>query len=148
MPFSTLVSVAEAANRAANHAAEQAAGQADWLFVDCRYVLGEPAAGRVAYLTEHIAGAVFADLDADLSGPVVPGRTGRHPLPSEAAFEATAGRLGIGPGTQVVAYDAGPGAMAAARLWWLLRWAGHDAVAVLDGGLAAWRAAGLPVAAG
>lgn len=139
MPYTTLIGVAEAVPHR---------DDPDWLFVDCRHALGQPDAGRAAYRAAHVAGAVFADLDTDLSGPVVPGRTGRHPLPAEAAFEATAGRLGIGPGTQVVAYDASSGAMAAARLWWLLRWAGHDAVAVLDGGLAAWTAAGLPVASG
>ncbi|MDQ3855568.1 MAG: sulfurtransferase [Chloroflexota bacterium] len=119
-----------------------------WLFVDCRFVLGQPQAGRAAYLEAHVPGAVYADLEADLSGQVVPGQTGRHPLPSEADFDATMSRLGVWAGTQVVAYDEQTGAMAAARLWWLLKWAGHDTVAVLDGGFEAWRAAGLPVAAG
>ncbi len=139
MTFTTLISVPEAA-----------AHQDDptWLFVDCRSVLGQPGAGRAAYLAEHIAGAVFADLDEDLSGPVEPGRTGRHPLPRPDRFAATATWLGIGTDTQVVAYDAGSGALAAARLWWLLKWAGHDAVAVLDGGFAAWQDAGLPCVAG
>ncbi len=127
--------------------ADEAAPHLDdpgWVFVDCRAVLGQPGAGRAAYEESHLAGAVHADLDTDLCGPVVPGVTGRHPLPGEEEFEATARRLGIGPDTQVVAYDAANGALAAARLWWMLRWAGHDAVAVLDGGLAA----GLPLASG
>lgn len=120
----------------------------DWLFVDCRFVLGQPDKGYQDYLDDHIAGAVYAHLDRDLSGPVVPGRTGRHPLPSEAAFDATASRLGIGPDIQVVAYDGRSGELAAARLWWLLKWAGHDAVAVLEGGFQRWLAAGLPTAGG
>jgi thiosulfate/3-mercaptopyruvate sulfurtransferase len=118
-----------------------------WVFVDCRFTLGQPDAGRTAYRTEHLPGAVYADLDRDLSGPITPGRTGRHPLPAPDALVATLSRLGIDAGTQVVTYDERTGGMAAARLWWLLRWAGHDAVAVLDGGLAAWRDAGLPTSA-
>jgi thiosulfate/3-mercaptopyruvate sulfurtransferase len=116
-----------------------------WVVVDCRFVLGDPQAGRRAYAEAHLPGARYADLERDLSGPVVPGRTGRHPLPGLDSFARTATGLGIGPDTQVVAYDAGSGAMAAARLWWLLKWAGHDAVAVLDGGLAKWIADGRPV---
>jgi len=139
MSFTTLITPAEAAPHRTDP---------DWLFVDCRFVLGQPGRGRTAYEESHIAGAVYADLDTDLSGPVVPGRTGRHPLPDEEVFEEVAGLLGIGPETQVVAYDERSGAMAAARLWWLLRWAGHDEVAVLDGGLDGWRAVGLPLASG
>jgi thiosulfate/3-mercaptopyruvate sulfurtransferase len=119
-----------------------------WLFVDCRFVLGQPDRGREMYLEAHIPGAVYADLDRDLSGPIVPGRTGRHPLPSEPDLEAMLSRLGVDEATQVVAYDEAAGGMAAARLWWLLQWAGHDAAAVLDGGLARWRAVGLPVSSG
>jgi thiosulfate/3-mercaptopyruvate sulfurtransferase len=139
MTFSTLISVADAAAHLDDPA---------WLFVDCRFVLGQPGAGRTAYLAGHLAGAVYADLDEDLSGPVVPGETGRHPLPEQDRFAATATWLGVGPDTQVVAYDDGSGALAAARLWWLLNWAGHDAVAVLDGGFTAWRDAGLPCVTG
>jgi thiosulfate/3-mercaptopyruvate sulfurtransferase len=107
--------------------------------VDCRWKLGDPAAGHAAYLEGHIPGAVFLDLDRHLSAQ--PGERGRHPLPDEAEFQAAARAAGIGPGTRVVAYDeAGDGG--AARLWWLLRHFGHEVVAVLDGGLAAWRAAG------
>lgn len=110
----------------------------DWRVVDCRYELTDPAAGRRQWQLGHIPGAVFADLGADLSGPVT-AETGRHPLPDVDAFVAWLGRHGIDNDTQVVAYDAGPGVFAA-RLWWLLRWIGHESVAVLDGGLAAWQA--------
>jgi thiosulfate/3-mercaptopyruvate sulfurtransferase len=120
----------------------------DWAFIDCRSVLGQPNEGWEAYLEQHIPGAVYADLERDLSGVVIPGRTGRHPLPSEQDFNSTMSRLGVDSGTHVVAYDELAGDMAAARLWWLLKWAGHDRVAVLDGGLKHWLAAGLPVSGG
>lgn len=113
---------------------------ADWVVVDCRFDLAEPEAGRRAWQAGHIPGAVFADLERDLSGPRTP-ELGRHPLPDPDGLAAWLSRHGIGNDTQVVAYDSGPG-MFAARLWWLLRWLGHDAVAVLDGGLEAWRSAG------
>jgi thiosulfate/3-mercaptopyruvate sulfurtransferase len=113
--------------------------------VDCRFDLGDPDAGAALYRRGHIPGAVYAHLDADLSGPRAPW-TGRHPLPEPEALAATLGRLGIGAGVQVVAYD-DSGGVYAARLWWLLRWLGHEAAAVLDGGLAAWRAAGRPLTA-
>jgi thiosulfate/3-mercaptopyruvate sulfurtransferase len=113
--------------------------------VDCRYVLGSPGAGRPAWLEGHVPGAAYLDLDAELAGE--PGARGRHPLPDTGAFEAAARRAGIGPASTVVAYDeAGEGG--AVRLWWLLRHFGHDAVAVLDGGLRAWREAGLPLESG
>jgi thiosulfate/3-mercaptopyruvate sulfurtransferase len=115
-----------------------------WRVVDCRAVLQNPDEARAAYAAGHLPGAVFADLEEDLSGSVVPGSTGRHPLPDRAALAARLSAWGIGNDTQIVAYDAGPG-MFAARLWWLVRWLGHDAVAVLDGGLAAWQRAGMPV---
>ncbi len=113
--------------------------------VDCRFDLGDPDAGAARYRREHLPGAVYAHLDADLSGPRTPW-TGRHPLPEPEALAATLGRLGIDAGMRVVAYD-DSGGIYAARLWWLLRWLGHPAVAVLDGGLAAWRAAGQPLTA-
>jgi thiosulfate/3-mercaptopyruvate sulfurtransferase len=115
----------------------------DWLVADCRFELSNPAAGRAAWQAGHIPGALYVDLERDLSLPVTPA-TGRHPLPSPEAFAATLSRLGIGNDTKVVCYDGGPGAYAA-RLWWMLRWVGHDAVAVLDGGFAAWTAEGRPV---
>jgi thiosulfate/3-mercaptopyruvate sulfurtransferase len=123
-------------------------GDPSWAFVDCRFFLAEPERGAREYASSHVAGAVYAHLDRDLSGPVTRGVTGRHPLPSPEALARTLGALGIGPGTQVVAYDESSGAMAAARLWWLLTWAGHDAAAVLDGGLKGWQARGLPTASG
>jgi thiosulfate/3-mercaptopyruvate sulfurtransferase len=133
--FSTLISSAQAASHLSDPG---------WVFVDCRFVLGRPSEGYQRYLADHIRGAVYADLERDLSGPVEPGVSGRHPLPNGAAFAAAMSRLGIDSSIQVVAYDESSGAMAAARLWWLLRWAGHGSVAVLDGGFTAWQSDGLP----
>jgi len=108
-------------------------------FVDCRWELGNPDRGRELYLEGHVPGAAFLDVERELSGP--PGRPpahgGRHPLPAEGDFARAASRAGIGPGVFVVAYDQGMTG-GAARLWWLLRHFGHDDVAVLDGGIAAW----------
>jgi thiosulfate/3-mercaptopyruvate sulfurtransferase len=113
--------------------------------VDCRFKLGEPGAGERLWREGHIPGAAFLDLDRDLSAE--PGERGRHPLPEPATFEAAASRAGISPDTRVVAYDeAAEGG--AARLWWLLRHFGHDEVAVLNGGLAGWRAEGGPLEEG
>jgi thiosulfate/3-mercaptopyruvate sulfurtransferase len=117
-----------------------------WVAADCRFDLGDPEAGRRAYLAGHIAGAVYFDLDRDLAGPVLPD-TGRHPLPDPEAFAATLGAAGIGNEHHVVVYDGGPGAIAA-RAWWLLRWLGHERVRLLDGGFAAWQALGFPVEPG
>jgi thiosulfate/3-mercaptopyruvate sulfurtransferase len=114
-------------------------GEPGLVVVDCRFVLGQPGAGEKAWREGHIPGAAFLDVDRDLAAE--PGDRGRHPLPDAADFEAAAGRAGIGRTSRVVAYDqAGEGG--AARLWWLLRHFGHDDVAVLDGGLAAWREEG------
>lgn len=114
--------------------------------VDCRFDVvgpgGDTGRGERDWRAAHLPGAVYAHLDRDLADLSVVGR-GRHPLPSDHAFAATLARWGIAPTTPVIAYDDGSGAMAA-RLWWLLRLAGHAEVAVLDGGIAAWRAAGLP----
>nr|WP_255682132.1 sulfurtransferase [Luteimonas sp. BDR2-5] len=128
----------------------QALARGDELrIVDCRFSLaasqGAADAGEAAWRAAHLSGAVYAHLDRDLSGPHAPG-LGRHPWPRDATFAATLGRWGIGPATQVVAYDDGDGAFAA-RLWWLLRCFGHDRVAVLDGGWARWTALGLPTTA-
>jgi thiosulfate/3-mercaptopyruvate sulfurtransferase len=113
------------------------------VLVDCRADLKDHSAGARAYAEGHIPGAVFAALEGDLSGPPVTDR-GRHPLPTPAALAALFGRLGIDAGRQVVAYDDLGGAFAA-RLWWMLRYLGHHAVAVLEGGWPAWLAAGGPV---
>jgi len=108
--------------------------------IDCRFDLLNPEAGRQAYLRAHIPGARYADLNRDLSAPIGP-HTGRHPLPTPEAFAACLRQLGIGDHTQVIAYDDANGSVAA-RLWWMLRWVGHDAVAVLDGGFKAWTSHG------
>jgi thiosulfate/3-mercaptopyruvate sulfurtransferase len=118
-------------------------GRADWVVVDCRFTLTNAAAGRAAYDSGHIPGARYAHLDDDLARPPA-AHEGRHPLPDPERFAATLGALGITAADTVVAYDEGSGAIAA-RLWWLLGWLGHERRAVLDGGFAAWQAAGLPV---
>jgi len=105
--------------------------------LDASFDLTDPSAGERAYLLAHLPGALYVHLDRDLCGQKT-GLNGRHPLPDRAAFAATVGRLGVTPRTQVVVYDR-QGAMFSARLWWMLRWLGHEAVAVLDGGFAAWQ---------
>lgn len=116
-------------------------GDPDWVIIDCRFQLSDTEAGRTAYLEGHIPGAYYAHLDEDLSGKVEKGKTGRHPLPEIEAITAVFSGWGIGAQTQVVAYDDMGGAMAA-RVWSLLRWLGHEAVAVLNGGWPRWAAAG------
>lgn len=123
----TLVSTAELAAQLANP---------DWVVFDCRFTLTDPRAGRNAYQTSHIAGARYADLNGDLSAPVTM-QSGRHPLPDAERLCAKLGAWGVGAHTQVVVYDDSYGSMAV-RLWWLLRWLGHDNVALLDGGLPKW----------
>jgi thiosulfate/3-mercaptopyruvate sulfurtransferase len=119
------------------------AAHPQWRLVDCRHDLAKPALGAQLYAQGHIPGALHAHLDDDLSGPKT-GRNGRHPLPERAAFIAWLGRQGLRPDDQVVAYD-NAGTAYAARLWWLLRWVGHRAVAVLDGGIEAWTAQAGPL---
>ena len=114
---------------------------ADWVVFDCRADLVDPAFGQRAYGSAHLPGAFFIDLETGLSGPKT-GRNGRHPLPDPASLAARLAACGVSNHSQVVAYD-DAGGMFAARLWWMLRWLGHDRVAVLDGGLQAWMAAGL-----
>ncbi|MDH5824157.1 sulfurtransferase [Luteimonas sp. RD2P54] len=119
-------------------------GAPELVVVDCRHSLTDPAAGVAAWSAGHVHGAAHADMDRDLSAPPAPGSgAGRHPWPAAAALRQRLGAWGVGPGSQVVAYDAGDGAFAA-RLWFLLRALGHGPVAVLDGGWARWSALGLP----
>ena len=126
--YTTLISVSDLA------------AHPDCVVIDCRHNLLDFSAGRRAYEDNHIDKAHFLDMETELSGSKT-GKNGRHPLPDPAQLAARFGSLGIGPDTQVVAYDQN-NAMFAARLWWLARWLGHDRVAVLDGGLDAWNAAG------
>lgn len=112
----------------------------DFVIIDCRFRLNDPEFGKNEYLRDHIIGAYYAHLDNDLSDPVVPGITGRHPLPSLEKLDNLFSSYGIEKGKQVVVYDDMGGAIAA-RLWWLLKWVGHLEVAVLDGGYQAWKKA-------
>jgi thiosulfate/3-mercaptopyruvate sulfurtransferase len=114
-----------------------------WVTVDCRFSLSNPDAGRLAYEAGHIPGARYAHLELDLSSPVT-ASSGRHPLPDPIRLATRLGAWGIDASKQVVVYDDTFGAMAA-RLWWLLRWMGHESVALLDGGLPRWQRAGLPI---
>ena len=129
MRFTTLISTDDLARHLDDPA---------FVVVDCRHNLADVDAGERAYRAAHIPGAAFLHLDRDLSGAKT-GRNGRHPLPEVSALAATFGRTGIDTTKQVVAYDQN-GGMWASRLWWLLHWLGHDAVAVLDGGLDKWAA--------
>lgn len=106
------------------------------LLCDCRFDLADPSAGKKAYKENHIPGAIYVNLDTDLSGEKT-GQNGRHPLPTPHAWANTKSRLGISPNTLVVAYDK-QGSMYASRLWWMLKATGHANVQVLDGGLDAW----------
>src|SRR5450432_712686 len=127
MPFTTLIDAA---------GLRDLVGKPDVAIIDCRFDLMNPEGGRRAYLEGRIAGARYADLNRDLSAPIS-ATSGRHPLPAPADFAATLPRLGVGGAGQVIAYDDSGGAFAA-RAWWLLRWMGHETVAVLDGGIKAW----------
>lgn len=118
-------------------------GDPAWVIVDCRHTLTDFTLGRKLYAESHIPGAFFADVETDLAG-LHSGTNGRHPLPDPAKFAKYLGSIGVDDGTNVIAYDAGAD-MFAARLWFLCKWIGHDDVYVLDGGLAAWLAAGKPV---
>jgi thiosulfate/3-mercaptopyruvate sulfurtransferase len=119
-------------------------GEPDWRIIDCRFALNDTEQGRRDYQDSHIKGAIYAHLNEDLSGLIIRGQTSRHPLPEVECFVETLSRWGIDPSVQVVAYDSSGGAMAA-RLWWMLRWLDHEAVAVLDGGWSKWQAEGRPV---
>ena len=137
MKWTTLVAVDELAN---------ALGNETLRLVDARFALMDPHAGRLGYDQGHLPGAAYAHLNLDLSDLARQGE-GRHPLPDGNAFVSKLSEWRIAPHHQVVVYDAGDGSMAAARLWWMLKLLGHQRVAVLDGGLAAWRARGLPESA-
>ena len=115
----------------------------DWVVVDCRFDLDDPDAGFRVYQAGHIPGAQYANLDRDLSNPVIPGKTGRHPLPDIKAFSELLSKWGIDQSVQVVVYDSRGGGLAV-RLWWLLRWLGHKQAAVLDGGWPAWEKGNFP----
>ncbi len=134
MSFTTLISALELAPHVKD---------ANWVLCDCRHDLASYEAGRRAYAEAHIPDARFLHLDEDLSGPKT-GVNGRHPLPHPVTFTLRLAALGIDNHTQVIAYDA-MGGVYASRLWWMLRWVGHQNAAVLDGGIDAWVKAGLPV---
>jgi thiosulfate/3-mercaptopyruvate sulfurtransferase len=133
MPFTTLVDT----ETLARHLDDPS-----WVVFDCRHDLARPDWGETEYAKSHIPGARFLHLDRDLSAPMT-GKNGRHPLPDPGALAAKLGAAGVGPATQVVVYDAQASAYAA-RAWWSLRWLGHDAVAILDGGWGRWLKEGHP----
>jgi len=136
MPIAQLISPQQLAER------QQRPGL---VILDCRFALEDTAYGQRSYANGHIAGACFADLERDLSGPVSKGKTGRHPLPDAQKLVERLQHWGINADSDVVLYDDGPGAFAA-RAWWLLAWLGkRDGVFILNGGLKAWHAAGLPL---
>ena len=134
MPHTTLLSTAQLASHLDDPA---------WVVFDCRHDLAKPDSGALAYATAHIPGARFLHLDRDLSAPTT-GKNGRHPLPDPQAFMRTLGAAGVDSNKQVVAYD-DKTSVYAARLWWMLRWLGHENVAVLDGGYAKWTHEARPV---
>jgi thiosulfate/3-mercaptopyruvate sulfurtransferase len=115
--------------------------------MDCRYYLAETDRGYQEYLEAHIPGAIYIHMDRDLSGQIIPGTTGRHPLPDSQTFAERLSRWGVDETVQVIAYDNTGGGMAS-RLWWMLRWLGHDRVAVLNGDWRAWVRDGSPVESG
>ena len=133
-PFTTLIDAATLSRQLARQ---------DLVVFDCRSELGNPQWGEREYAAAHLPGAHYLHLDRDLSSPIREG-TGRHPLPDPHDFARTLAARGVDAGCQLIAYDQGNGAYAS-RLWWMARWIGLKAVAVLDGGIAAWRASGLPL---
>jgi thiosulfate/3-mercaptopyruvate sulfurtransferase len=134
MPLRTLIAAEALAERL---------GEPEIRVFDCRFDLARPDVGRERYLEAHLPGATYAGLDRDLSAPPT-ATSGRHPLPDPEAFARRLREWGVDDDSSIVAYDDGNG-MYAARLWWMLRWLGHDDVAVLDGGFERWRSLGLPV---
>jgi thiosulfate/3-mercaptopyruvate sulfurtransferase len=139
MSFETLISTDEL---------KKHLDEPDWIIVDCRFALDDTERGRRDYLKAHIPGAVYAHLDEDLSAPVISGVTGRHPLPSVEETVEVFSNFGIDQDVQVIAYDDAGGALAAVRLWWMLRWLGHNAAAVLDGGWQKWQEREYPTRSG
>ncbi|MEW5715829.1 sulfurtransferase [Pseudomonas sp. SB113] len=136
MPLAQLISPPQLAER------QKTAGL---VILDCRFALEDPDYGRCSYAEGHIDGAQYADLERHLSGPVIKGVTGRHPLPAADTFAEQLRAWGVSADTDVVLYDDGPSAYAA-RAWWLLAWLGkRDGVFILDGGLKAWHSAGFPL---
>jgi thiosulfate/3-mercaptopyruvate sulfurtransferase len=138
MTYTTLISTAELTQHLIDP---------DWAIFDCRFSLADPERGRRDYEQAHIAGAVYAHLNEDLASPIMPGLTGRHPLPGIDVVADKFSEWGIDDRVQVVVYDDAGGAYAA-RLWWMLNWLGHDAVAVLDGGWPKWKNEGSETRAG
>lgn len=138
-PYTSLISTAQLARYLEDPA---------WVIVDCSFASNTPESGAENYQNAHIPGAVYAHLNQDLSEPAIPGVTGRHPWPSVEKAVETLSRLGIDEKMQVVAYDSANGAVAAARLWWMLRWLGHTQAAVLNGGWQKWIAEERPVRSG
>lgn len=138
MPYTTLITTDELALHL---------GDPDWAIIDCRFRLDNAVVGRQSYGAAHIPGAIYAHLNEDLSSPIIPGQTGRHPLPSIAQFTETLSQWGIDERVQVVAYDDMSGVYAG-RLWWMLRWLGHFNVAVLDGDFRHWQQEGRTVVSG
>ena len=133
LAFTTIISAAELAEHL---------DDPTWAILDARFTLDDEQWGKAAFAAGHIPGAQQADLGTDMAGPIITGVTGRRPFPEPDEFARRLGEWGIGDSTQVIAYDADGGLMAASRLWLMLRWLGHDSVAVLDGGLPAWLASG------
>lgn len=133
--FRTLIEVSELTERMI---------QSDLVILDCRLWLMEKGRGRKEYLQGHIPGAFYMDPEVDLSSPAIQGVTGRHPLPHPEVVASAFRAAGIHASTQVVVYDQSSGAFAA-RAWWILRWLGHDQVAILNGGMEAWLSAGLEI---
>jgi len=139
MTFNTIISVAKLADHI---------DDPNWVIIDSRFKLTNLDQGKIYYETAHIPGAVYAHLDDDLSSPITKGISGRHPLPNVEKVSEVFSTFGIDSRVQVVAYDDLGGALAAGRVWWLLRWLGHETVAVLDGGWQAWVNKGYEVKSG
>jgi len=135
MNYTTLISTEELAPHI---------GDPDWAVIDCRFKLDDVTAGQQAYQAAHIPGAIYANLNEDLSGPIIAGKSGRHPLPTIDQFAQTLALWGIDERVQVVAYDDNS-SVYAGRLWWMLRWLGHFNVAVLNGDWRHWQKEGRPV---